>query len=151
MTKRQIIRTDSDNIDFHSLVSLLDQGLRITDGEDFSFFTQFNKLDAIKNVVVIYEDEIPVGCGAIKKYDETTAEVKRMFVKEDYRGKGIAKEVLSELERWAKELGYSDCILETGNMLTNAIKLYQSSGYERIPNYGQYIGVAVSVCMKKKI
>lgn len=151
MAKRQIIRTDSDSKDFHSLVSLLDQGLRITDGDDFSFFTQFNKLDAIKNVVVIYEDEIPVGCGAIKKYDETTAEVKRMFVKEDYRGKGIAKEVLSELERWAKELGYSDCILETGNMLTNAIKLYQSSGYERIPNYGQYIGVAVSVCMKKKI
>lgn len=148
---KQIIRTNSENKDFHSLVALLDQGLRVTDGDDFSFFTQFNTLDAIKNVIVFYENEIPVGCGAIKKFDNTTMEIKRMFVKEGDRGKGIAREILSELERWAKELNYSECILETGNMLTNAIKLYETSGYVRIPNYGQYIGVAVSVCMKKKI
>jgi GNAT superfamily N-acetyltransferase len=148
---RQIIRTDSSNTDFLELVALLDQGLRITDGDDFVFFTQFNKLDAIKNVVVVYEDNIAAGCGAFKKHHDTTVEIKRMFVREAFRGKGIAKEVLSELEHWAKELAYTECILETGNMLTNAIQLYQTSGYERTSNYGQYIGVATSVCMKKKI
>ncbi len=148
---RHKIRTDSNNEDFQKLVVLLDQGLRITDGDDFVFFTQFNKLDTIKNVVVIYEDSIAAGCGAIKKYDDGIAEIKRMFVKEEFRGKGIAKEVLSELEHWAKELGFEECILETGIMLTNAINLYTNCGYLRIPNYGQYVGVPTSVCMKKKI
>ena len=148
---RQTIRTNSDNADFLPLVALLDKGLRITDGDDFVFFTQFNKLDAIKNVVLVYENDEAVGCGAIKKYDDHTAEIKRMFVREEFRGKGVAKEVLAELERWAKELGFEQCILETGNMLTNAIKLYETSGYERTSNYGQYIGVPISVCMKKKI
>lgn len=144
-----LIRTDSDNADFRMLVCLLDQELLIRDGDDHSFFAQFNKIDKIRHVVVAYETGEAVGCGAIKEYSECVAEVKRMFVKEEWRGRGIAKSVLSELENWAKELNFSECILETGWKQPEAIALYQKSGYERIPNYGQYEGVELSVMYAK--
>ncbi len=72
-----------------------------------------------------------------------------MFVRLEQRGRGIAKSILSELEMWASELNFSGCILETGLKQPEAIALYQKSGYETIPNYGQYNGVENSVCMKK--
>jgi putative acetyltransferase len=78
-------------------------------------------------------------------------EVKRMFVVEEKRGQGIASKVLIELEKWAKELHYEKCILETGVKQPEAIRLYEKSGYRRIPNYGQYKDVAASVCFEKRI
>ena len=144
-------RTTSDNSDFQNLVILLDQDLKIRNGIEHFFFAQFNKLDSIRNVVVHYSDSKPVGCGAFKKYDVHTVEIKRMFVKEDFRRKGIAEKILKELEQWAKESGFSDCVLETGKKQPEAIKLYQKSGYEIIPNYGQYENVENSVCMRKII
>ena len=144
-----LIRTDSDNADFRELVALLDRDLRIRDGEEHSFYAQFNKIDKIRHAVVAYQNGQAVGCGAIKEYAENAAEVKRMFVKSEWRGQGIAKKILAELESWAAELNYSECILETGKKQPEAIALYQKSGYQLIPNYGQYEGVENSVCMKK--
>lgn len=144
-------RTNSDDPDFRPLVALLDQDLRIRDGEDHAFYAQYNKLDKIKHVVVAYREGEPVGCGAIKAYDDTTAEVKRMFVLEQQRGQGIASLVLAELEQWAAALGYTSCILETGTKQPEAIALYRKCGYTVIPNYGQYAGVENSVCMHKKV
>jgi putative acetyltransferase len=145
----KLIRTDSNNQDFQSLVVLLDVELRIRDGEEHDFYAQFNKTDSIKNVVVVYFDEKPFGCGAFKHYSAKTVEIKRMFVKLENRGQRIAKQVLDELEIWAKELGYSTFILETGIKQPEAIRLYEREGYEIIPNYGQYEGVENSVCMQK--
>ena len=147
----QAIRTDSDHADFRHLVSFLDRELAQRDGPEHAFYAQFNKIDKIRHVVVAYQGETPVGCGAIKAYAPDVAEVKRMFVPEAYRRQGIARMVLQELEEWAKELGYSACILETGKKQPEAIALYQSLGYEAIPNYGQYEGVENSVCMKKVV
>lgn len=147
----QLIRTDSGNPDFRRLVVSLDAYLREKDGADHSFYNQFNKIDHIRHVVVAYEDDRPVGCGAIKPYDETCAEIKRMFVDPAFRGRGIAGIILAELERWAAELNFSGCILETGKGQTEAVRLYQKSNYRIIPNYGQYIGVDNSVCMKKEL
>jgi GNAT superfamily N-acetyltransferase len=145
------IRTTSSHADFKNLVVLLDEFLKITDGDDHAFYDQYNKVDAIKNVVVVYFNNKPVGCGAFKEYDSKTVEIKRMFVCDAFRGKGIASVILSELELWAKENKYSQCILETGIRQTSAVALYLRSGYEVIPNYGQYENVADSVCMKKNI
>lgn len=147
----QITRTTSDNPDFRGLVVLLDQELQERDGEEHSFYAQFNKIDKIRHGVVAYLGEQPVGCGAIKEYAPGVAEIKRMYVSDAFRRKGIARQVLGELERWAEELGFADCILETGKKQPEAIELYQSMGYDVIPNYGQYIGVENSVCMKKQI
>jgi GNAT superfamily N-acetyltransferase len=76
-------------------------------------------------------------------------EVKRMYVLPNNRGKGIATTLLWELEKWALELGYMKCVLETGKRQPEAISLYEKSGYQRIPNYGQYKGVENSICFEK--
>lgn len=146
-----IIKTDSDNADFKSLIRLLDQDLLAIYGEQQSFFDQFNKTDAIKHVIVLYADDEPVACGAMKQYDAGAMEVKRMFVKEEYRGQKLGLRVLQSVEAWAKELGYSSCVLETGTGQDAAIALYQNNGYHIIENYGPYIGVENSVCMMKGI
>jgi putative acetyltransferase len=143
------IRTTSENIDFQNLVVLLDEVLKIKDGEDHDFYAQHNTLDKIKHVVVCYQDDVAIGCGAFKKLDSNTVEIKRMFVHPDYRGKGIASTVLNELELWASEFNYTNFILETGKNNPEAIALYHKSGYEIIPNYGQYQNIDTSVCLKK--
>jgi putative acetyltransferase len=150
MQNLKFIRTDSENPDFIKLVKLLDNDLRMRDGDEHSFYAQFNKIDSLKNVVVAYSEDTAVSCGAFKKYDDT-AEVKRMFTLPEHRGKGIAAQVLNELESWAAEEGYISCILETGKKQPEAIRLYEKSGYTLIPNYGQYAGVENSVCMKKPL
>ena len=146
-----LLRTDSDNADFRELVALLDADLQIRDGAEHLFYGQFNKIDKIREVVVAYENEKAVGCGAFKEYEEGTAEIKRMFVRPENRGRGIAGNILNELETWAKELNYAEAILETGVKQPEAIRLYRKSGYEIIPSYGQYLNVENSVCMKKSI
>ena len=146
-----IVRTHSGNEDFVELVQQLDMELAERDGKDHSFYAQFNKIDMIKHVVVAYVDEYPVACGAIKEYEKGTMEVKRMFTRLDHRGKGIAARVLSELEKWAAEMNYSKCVLETGKKQPEAIRLYEKSGYKLIPNYGQYAGVENSVCFEKSL
>lgn len=147
----QLIRTDSENPHFVELVKYLDADLAKRDGEDHPFYAQFNKIDKIKWVVLAYEDGKPLGCGAIKEYESGTMEIKRMFVYPEARGKGIATEVLSELERWTAELGFTGCILETGKKQPEAIGLYQKNGYTLTPNYGQYAGIENSVCFEKRV
>jgi putative acetyltransferase len=142
-------RTDSDNPDFQKLVIQLDAYLRILDGDDHLFYAQLNKTDSIKHVIVAYQNGEPVGCGAIRKYADDTVEVKRMYVLENQRGKGIASALLNELETWAKELNYKKCILETGKRQSEAVNLYHKNGYNMIENYGKYKNMENSVCFEK--
>lgn len=147
----KISRTDSSDKNFVELVKLLDADLQIRDGADHPFYAQYNKIDSIKYAVVVYWNEVPVGCGAIKRYDDEIMEVKRMFVNPEMRGKGIATKVLLELENWARELNFKKCILETGKKQPEAIALYQKNGYNLIPNFGQYKNAENSVCFEKKL
>ncbi len=145
-------RTTSTDQDFIYLVKLLDADLAIRDGEEHAFYAQFNKIESIKYAVVACDNDKPVGCGAIKLFSEGTMEVKRMYVKEGSRGKGIAKQILSVLEDWCLELGIKNCILETGNKnQPEAVALYHKQGYKVIDNYGQYAGVEGSVCFGKAL
>ena len=144
-------RTNSDNLDFQELVKALDFELKIRDGEDHAFYAALNKTDAIKHVIVMYDENKAVGCGSFKKYAPTIMEIKRMYVSEQARNKGIASMVLKNLELWCQELGIHKCILETGINQPEAIHLYKKNGYRIIPNYGQYAGVENSVCMEKKL
>ncbi|WP_285057849.1 GNAT family N-acetyltransferase [Pedobacter ginsengisoli] len=145
------VRTDSKNQDFINLVKLLDRELADRDGADHSFYAQFNKIDLIKHVVIAYRDRNPVGCGAFKPYSDSSAEVKRMYVPEAVRGQSIASRVLTEIEDWARESGFSTCVLETGLRQPEAIALYKKMGYRVVPNYGQYAGIENSVCFQKEL
>ena len=145
-------RTSSDNTDFLDLVALLDKDLQQRDGDDaHAFYAQFNKIDNIRHAIVCYVDEKPIGCGAFKMFDPQKVEIKRMYVLPAYRGHGMGLSILHELELWAAELNYPECILETGKNNPEAISLYQKAGYSIIKNYGQYENDENSVCMTKHI
>jgi GNAT superfamily N-acetyltransferase len=146
-----LARTTSENADFRALVQLLDQDLAERDGAEHGYYAQFNTIASLQHVVVAYQEETPVGCGAFKPFDANSVEVKRMFVQPAHRGQGMAQAVLAELEKWASELGYASCVLETGKRQPEAIRLYERSGYVPIPNYGQYVGIENSVCMQKHL
>ncbi|MGC3978338.1 MAG: GNAT family N-acetyltransferase [Paludibacteraceae bacterium] len=144
-------RTNSENSDFRNLVNELDEYLTHTDEEAHSECKSYNKLETIKHVVIVFFDKSPIGCGAIRQYNQNTVEIKRMFVVENVREKGIGTKILTELEAWARELGFKNCILETGKMMPGAINLYIRNGYRNIPNYGQYEGMEKSICFQKEL
>jgi putative acetyltransferase len=146
-----IKRTDSDNKDFIELVKFLDAYLAKRDGEEHSFYAQFNKIDKIKYAIVVYENDKPIGCGAIKEYGPNIVEIKRMYTSPESRGKGIATKILIELEKWATEMSCIKCILETGKRQSEAVELYKKNGYKLIPNYGQYAGIENSLCFEKQL
>ena len=147
----KLIRTNSQNKDFIDLVKLLDEDLARRDGEDHSFYAQYNKLDNINHALVLYKNNLPLSIGAIKEFDAESMEVKRMYTLSEFRGQGLAKRVLFELENWANELGYKRCVLETGKRQPEAINLYKKNGYKSISNYGQYIGIQNSLCFEKQL
>lgn len=145
----KITRTTPENVDFINLIQKLDKDIEKRDGEEHTFFAQFNKTDHIKHVIVVYEDDRAVGCGAFKTYKDEVAEIKRMFVNPEDRGKGIASKILKELESWTREENFRSCILETGKKYPEAIALYKKNGFGIIPNYGQYELIEDSVCFEK--
>ena len=147
----RLVRTDSGNPDFIALVKLLDAELAIRDGDDHAFYDQFNKIDMIKNAVVVYENDRAIACGALKAFQPGAMEIKRMYTLPDHRGKGVASAILAELEHWTADLSYEKCVLETGINQPEAIALYKKNGYRQIPNYGQYAGVETSLCFEKRL
>ncbi|MBU2940674.1 GNAT family N-acetyltransferase [Lacinutrix sp. C3R15] len=146
-----LIKTNSENPDFIYLVKQLDAYLKIMDGEEHEFYNQFNNIDVLKNTIVAYVNNIPVGCGAFKEFNTTSVEIKRMFTCNQTRSQGIATQVLNALENWAKELGYKTCILETGKRQVEAVQFYKKNKYKTIPNYGQYINMENSLCFEKEL
>ncbi|MEL7377225.1 MAG: GNAT family N-acetyltransferase [Bacteroidota bacterium] len=144
-------RTNSTHADFKPLVAKLDAYLAITDGDEHAFYDQYNQIDNIKYVVLAYDGQSAIGCGAIKCFDDSRMEVKRMWVDEDQRGGGAAAAILDELEKWASELGAHSCILETGKRQHAAVKFYQKRGYKEVPKYGQYVEMDNSICFEKVI
>jgi putative acetyltransferase len=93
----------------------------------------------------------PIACGAIRPLEEDVAELKRVFVKVGFRGRGYSKAIVGELERQARRRGYRIMRLETGVRQPEAIALYESLGYHRIPNYGEYRDSGLSLCFEKKL
>ena len=101
--------------------------------------------------LVAYEAGAAVGCGGVRRYDATTGEIKRMYVRPDARGRGISRALLKELEAAAERIGYLALVLETGLRQPEAIGLYESAGYARIANYGFFRDEPVSVCYRKDL
>lgn len=149
----RFIYTNGENTDFIELCHELDDFLNeLVGGEkNRAEYIPYNKLDDIHDVIVAYDEDIPVGSAGFKKYDNECAEVKRVFIKREYRGKGISKKLMELLEERAKNKGYKYLILESGEPLAAAMSLYRKIGYKVIPNYAQYKDMPDSVCMKKEL
>jgi GNAT superfamily N-acetyltransferase len=143
--------TDRTDPDFLNLIELLDEELDQTCKEAHKLCTPFNSVDKILAVVLIYQKEIPVACGAFKQFDATTIEIKRVFVRKEYRGQGFSKMLISTLEQLGREKGYHSAILETGKQLKAANALYSKLNYRVIPNYGPYEKMEDSICLQKDL
>jgi putative acetyltransferase len=146
-----IERTNSENQNFRTLVELLDKELWSRYPSSQATYDQFNKIENNNTVVVIYDSDMPIACGCFKKIDDITAEIKRMFVMQSHRGKGISKLIMNELEQWAQQLGFKRLILETAEKQPEAIGLYYKCGFKKIENYGPYVAFSQSLCMEKLI
>ncbi len=147
----KVVRTNHTSEDFQKLVPLLDAELAIRDGEDHAFYHQFNGIDKLNHVVVVYFENKAVGCGAFKKRNPLQVEIKRMFVLPAERKKGFASAVLTNLEKWAAEIGFEEVILETGKAQVEALSFYPKHGFVVISNFAPYEGIENSVCFKKRL
>jgi GNAT superfamily N-acetyltransferase len=101
--------------------------------------------------VVAVLDGTPLGCGAVRRVDRDTAELKRMYVAQDTRGQGIGRALLSALEDEARALGARRLVLETGIRQEAALALYRRTGFAVIPAFGEYVDTPTSVCMGKDL
>lgn len=144
-------RTTTADPDFLSLVLALDHELWNELNEDQATYDQYNKVPDIRTAVLVYKGTEPVACGCFKGFDEQTVEIKRMFVTKAFRGKGLSKKVLRELEAWAQEIGYRTAVLETSIYFNVAQTLYTVAGYRVTPNYPPYESLPESICMKKEL
>jgi len=147
------VYTDEKNIDFQNFSKLIDDYFnKLVGGEkNRKNFIQYNSLEKIHDVFIAYDKNYAVGCAGLRRYDEDTAEIKRVFVREEYRGKGISKRLMLLLEERAAEIGFKSLVLQTRQACTEAIGLYLSLGYLRINNYPPYDKMPLAVCFKKSI
>jgi putative acetyltransferase len=93
----------------------------------------------------------PVGCGAVRRIEPAVAEIKRMYVAPEARGRGVGRQVLVALEAEARRLGATRLVLETGPRQPEALALYSRAGFVEVPNFGEYVGCELSVCMAKQL
>ncbi len=144
-----IFETDPNSKDAIFLMEELSSTLESITGS--SGKSSFSTTDINENhgvfAIAYSEKEEPVGCGAIRRINDKTAEVKRMYAKD--QGVGIGTKMLDYLETKAREMGYELLVLETRLINSNAVFFYENRGYNRIPNYGKYIGRVEAVCFQK--
>ena len=136
-----------DSPDFGALSSALDAELE----RRYPGLSEDEPASAPDSVlaVVAYSGGAPVGCGALRELEPGVGEIKRMFVAPGARRLGAARKVLELLEVQAFALGYSALRLGSGVRQPEALALYESSGYGRIPLFGEYEGADVCVCYEK--
>ena len=145
-------RFDSD--DARRLLAGLDAGLAETypPEERFGPNLKPEHLEEGRGTFLVARDgDRAVGCGAIRLLDPTTAEVKRMFVEPDQRGRGVGKAVLTSLEAAAKNMGVQRLALETGVHQHAAIALYRRAGFTQVDCWGAYLSSPSSICFEKNL
>jgi GNAT superfamily N-acetyltransferase len=148
----RVLYTDGENIDFINLCKKLDEEADKRIGaEKRKKFHIDNNLDVIHDVFVAYVEKQPAACVAFKEKGKGTVEVKRVFTDEKYRGLGLSKKLMLEVEQLAKKQGYKKLILETNENLVAAVAMYKKLGYQRIENFYPYEKSTISVCMSKAI
>ena len=125
---------------------------RIVGGkENRTGFIPFNASAEIPYVLLAYADGRPVGCTGLKRYSDTDAEVKRLWVEPEYRRQHIASALMNQIEEKARDLNFRRVVLQTRPIMPDAVALYEKRGYALIPNYPPYDKLAGAVCYAKNL
>jgi GNAT superfamily N-acetyltransferase len=145
-------RTTGSDPRLQPLIAELDADLRSRYGATQALYAPHNHVkDDAPFVIVVDEVGTPIACGSFRPFDATSVEIKRMFVAPAARRRGVARALIGELEAWARDRGFATALLETGDRQTEAIALYEHCGYARTEAFGPYVGLPVSVCMRKTL
>ncbi len=149
----EYIWTDGSNPDFAALSKLMEDYYNqlVGGAEKRSSFIPHNTLDDIHNVLMVYSGIKPVASAAFKEYDTSTVEIKRVWVCREYRGRHISRTMMEQLERRAREMGYTRAILQTREQCLEAVSLYTKIGYSRTSNYPPYDTMAQAICYAKQL
>jgi len=151
----EIRRTDIRSPEAQSLILALNAELKARYPEEGACHFRLEADEVAEGrgafLVAFAPAQNPVACGAIRRIDPETSEIKRMYVKPEWRGKGIAGAMVSALEQECLRLGVARIVLETGVRQHEAIELYARAGFERIAAFGEYMGKPLSVCFAKKL
>lgn len=156
LIKRNMLRfvwVDGDHKDFAVLRQKLDEFLDDLVGDHIqrAVYDPYNQPDDIHDVLLVYDEKEPIACVSFKAFTPEQAELKRFYISPDYRTTGLSVDMLHRIESRARSQGFCDMILETGYQLEAATHLYEKEGYKIIQNYGPYIDLPESVCMKKRL
>jgi len=136
--------------DFLTLAHELDNHLRQVNGDRQVCYEAYNQMNAQIEVALLYDNDAPIACGALRLHGQDQAEVKRMYVRPAYRHRGLAKQLLATLEARAYEHGCDRLFLETSPLMLDAVALYHSYGFTEIPKYGPYCNLP-SLCLGKPV
>lgn len=149
----RIRHTDGADSDFIALCAELDVYLNaLIGGEEYrAQYTPQNSFHDISHVFIAMENDVAVGCAAFKPLSGEVAEIKRVFTRPNFRGRGIAKDLLRRLEKEARMQGYVALVLETWQPLSAATALYAAIGYRKTENYGPYVDLPIAICMRKEL
>lgn len=148
----QFVKTNAKNKDFKALAQKLDHEMWLRYGPHQEKYNGLNYLKEEAKVILIKFEQKLIGCGAFRALEDgKTIELKRVYVRPEYRGLGISKMLLQRLENWALQQGYRYAILETGNRQPEALGLYRNSGYVPIDRYNPYTQITESICMRKEL
>ncbi|SFU92856.1 GNAT family N-acetyltransferase [Butyrivibrio sp. M55] len=145
--------TDGSNKDFQEFYKKTEEYYsKIVGGiENRRAFVPYNHSDGIPNVLIAYMDDVAVACAGFKSYSEDDAEIKRVWVEPSCRGRHIAKSLMNQIEDRAQKLGYKRAILQTREIMADAVGLYEKLGYSKIEKYPPYDNLVGAVCMAKEL
>lgn len=142
---------DARNTDYLMLAQKLDEYYFTLVGDVQLRYAEANRPENMACLIVAYDNDIPVGCGCWKRVNQTTAEVKRIFVMPEYRCQGVASAIIRKLEGSIAQAGYSHIILETARTTSDSKALYLSLGYQEIDYFGSPAGAENCLCFEKKV
>ena len=144
------ILTDENDKRFLELVNELDRGYYERIGNELSKYDSYNEFKNPHVVLLALDKGIPVACASYRAFDDVSVEFKRVYTKREYRRRGMAYNLITQLERSAAKDGYRFSYIITGKNNKAAISLYKKLNYEFIDNFGQFKDDNVVICMKKE-
>lgn len=131
----QVLRLFSEHDDF--MIDFL--------GEDKRYYTRYTDGENLEAVWVAYQDGEPAGCAAYRRKDEDTGEIKRLFVREEYRGRGLARALFAAVKSHAKAEGCRKLFLDTRITLEPAVTMYRNLGFQVVFQQGLYIQMEMTI------
>ncbi len=141
--------TDEKDERFLKLVEELDYGYYKRIGDELKKYEQYNEFNDPHFVILLLESEQAIACASYRACGKDSVEFKRVYVKKEYRKRGIAFCIIRKLEENAIENGFRDSYIVTGKNNYAAIGLYEKLDYEKIAKFGQFKDDETVICMKK--